>query len=882
VNLQDEIIKGLTAQFAFKKPQGSWMQEGKCPQCGQRELFCSANEPKVVRCGRQEKCGWEDTVRNLLPDLFEDWSKRHPVTDENPHASADAYLLNERGLDLQLIRGSYTQELYRDPKTRHTSATVRFRVGETYWERIIDKPGRFEKKAHFAKGGKPGGHCWTPPKITLEDLAKAEDIWITEGIFNAAALHQGAKLLAVSGMSCNYWPEHFLDLLRGELQRIKRPTRPRLVFAFDPGAAGVKWARRFVKQAKEQGWDATAAQVRPDGEGTSKDWNDLLIDHQDWRGDAEGAPLGAKALETYLWNGAVTIAETPFKKAQMLYERRKLASFDFRHGNRLWWCKVTYNDEDERNLLVDEISNCAFKILYVERDDVIDETNFFLQVDFPEGQPTVKARFSNNALAKSGEFGTRLLAFTGMWSGTQEQLDRIKRGQLRQLKKVTPILATGYSPDHRAWLFGDLGVRDGRVIQVNSEKYFDFGKQAVKLCSDERMLTIQYDADQLDLDWLPDIWTAYGAKGMVALAFFTMSLFAVQIRSRDGSLGFLEITGLPGSGKTTLIEFLWKILGRSNHEGYDPNKGSAAFLGRIMMKVANLPVGLIEGNRSDDKRTGQRQYDYNDLLILFNGRNPRGTARKTSGFETSEPPFHGSIYLMQNERIDAIPAVLERLMSMDIDKSRFSDTAREAATRIKRWPIDRVSGTIVHVVRNEAKYLPFFFERFDHHVEEMGKRVDGLINDRVILNHSQLSAAVEALPNMFPGMRPEWLAETLAQVDAMALDRQMACGGDHPMVAKFWDQVDHLLDREGPEDHANGKSLNQHRKPDQKIAIRLTEFEARARHAGLVPPDGDFLRKLLRNSHSRKFLKYDNVNSPTGHSVKCWVFAQPASAERII
>ncbi|MFD2578774.1 hypothetical protein ACFSTD_09660 [Novosphingobium colocasiae] len=68
----------------------------------------------------------------------------------------------------------------------------------------------------------------------------------------------------------------------------------------------------------------------------------------------------------------------------------------------------------------------------------------------------------------------------------------------------------------------------------------------------------------------------------------------------------------------------------------------------------------------------------------------------------------------------------------------------------------------------------------------------------------------------------------------------------------------------------------------KKIAIRLTEFEARARHAGLTPPDGDALRKLLRNSHSRKFLRYDNVNNPAGKSVKCWVFAQPQNAERII
>ena len=881
MNLQHEIMKGLEEQFHFKRKTDEWLRGGRCPQCGKNEAFCAAKEPKVVKCGRQDKCRWEDSVRNLLPDIFEEWSKRFPPTEENPTAAADAYLSHARGLDLQLLRGSYTQETYTDHRTGNSSATVRFVVGDTTWERIIDRPGRFEKKAHFALGGKPGGHCWIPPKISWDELSTAQDIWITEGIFNAVALQQGAKLPAVSAMSSGFWPRHFLEELRGHLQRIKRPDRPRLVFAFDPGAAGVKSAKRFVKRAAEEGWPATAAQVRPDGEGTEKDWNDLLLDHQEWNGDPEKAPLSPLAIEEYLWNGAVTIAPTAREKAKLIYERKKLVSFDFRHGNRLWWCKVTYNDEDERTVNVDEIATCAFRMLYRERDDILDETNYFLQIDFPDA-PTQKARFSNNACANSAEFKKRLLAFAGQWSGTQEQLDRLIRNQIRHLKVVSPVLATGYSEPHGAWLFGDIAVRQGRVIGLNNEKYFDFGKQAVKLYSEERMLTIHYDQDKLDFDWLPDLWTAYGPKGLVALAFFTMSLFAVQIRARDGSLGFLEVTGQPGSGKTTLLVFLWKMLGRFNHEGYDPNAGSLAFLGRIMMKVSNLPVGLIEGKRDDDKRSARRAYDYNDLLTLYNGRNPRGTARKTNGFETSEPPFLGSIYLMQNDRIDAIPAVLERLMSMDIDKSRFSVHARDAATRIKRWPMERLSGSIVHVVRQEEKYLPFFFERFEHHQKEMGKRVEGLINDRCILNHSQLAAAVEALKHLFPDVRPEWIDETLTVVDAMALNRQQSSGGDHPAIAKFWDQVEYLLDKEKPEDHADGRSLNLHRKPGEKIAIRLVDFEARCRNAGIVPPDGDQLRKLLKNSQSRKFIKYDGVNTPTGRTVKCWVFAQPKKPERII
>ncbi|MGE4324197.1 MAG: bifunctional DNA primase/helicase [Sphingobium sp.] len=879
MNLEAQIIKGLQERFRFRKPKGAWMQEGLCPDCKRWELYCSASNPKIVRCSREERCGYEDSVRNLLPDLFEDWSRRFQKTDANPNAAADAYLVHERGFDLQHLRGAYSQEFYFDPDTNQAGATIRFPIGDTWWERIIDRPGRFGKKAHFRKGGKPGGHAWMPPRLSMADFAQADRIFITEGIFNAQALHQGAGLLAVSAMSCNYWPEHFLDQLKEAIRDIKRPTRPELVFAFDPGAAGVRWTRKFVDRAQDEGWPASAAQIRPDGEGTTHDWNDLLLRHQQWKGEPEKAPLSPEKIEEYRWNGAVTLAKKPREKARLIFDKTALASFDFRHGNRLWWCRSQWKD-DEHQLIVEEIANCAFRMLYRERDEIADETNYFLQVDFPD-QPTVKARFTAATCANSGEFKKRLMAFAGMWSGSGEQLDRLMRNQTRKLKVVEPIPFTGYSAPHRAWLLGDIAVREGRIEKVNGENYFDFGQQAVKLRSPERLLDIQYDADRMDFAWVQDLWTAFGQKGLITLAFFTMSFFSVQIRDRHKSLGFLELTGPPGSGKSTLVELMWKLAGRAGYEGFDPNKGTPAFIARSLLKVANLPVGLIEGGRDDDKRTGTRQFDYNELLVLYGGRSPRGLGQKSGGYETSEPPFLGAIYLMQNERIDAHPAVLERLMSMPIDKARWSEATKDAAIRLETWPMEDVSGTIVHIVRNEAKFLPFFFERFAHHDKDMPRRVPGLINSRPIKTHSQLAAAVEALPHLFPAVRPEWVAETLAQVDAMALDRQQSCGGDHPLVARFWEQVEFLLDREKAEDHDLGKSINQHRDPNV-IAIRLVEFEARCRNAGIVPPDMDKLKKLLRGSKSRKWIATKNVNNPVGHIVTCWVFENPQSPETIL
>src|SRR3546814_11798290 len=86
----------------------------------------------------------------------------------------------------------------------------------------------------------------------------------------------------------------------------RRHTRCALVTGVQTCAlpiAGVSYTRKFVKKARDEGWaDATAAQVRPDGEGTKLDWNDLLLRHEAYKGDPDYAPFSDKLIEEYLWN----------------------------------------------------------------------------------------------------------------------------------------------------------------------------------------------------------------------------------------------------------------------------------------------------------------------------------------------------------------------------------------------------------------------------------------------------------------------------------------------------------------------------------------------------------------------------------------------------
>lgn len=900
-DFQNRIGDELQKKFAFKKRGSKYWQQGRCPQCDKFTLWCLADSPKVLKCDRQDSCGYDETVRNVLPDLFEDWSKRAPSTPEDPNATADAYLRSERGLNLEGLRGHFSQEWFQDRKRDIGSATVRFPLpGGSWWERIIDRPGRFEKKANFKFGASYAGYCWVHPADSIEQLSTIDEIWVQEGIFDACMSRQcfpagdpKAKIplrTAVSAMSTNNYPEKFLADLAQECLLKSRKDRPRIVFAYDVGPAGVKACRDHVKRARKEGWDATAAQVRPDGEGNKLDWNDLGLRHTSWRDEPEKAPFSEQMLALYLFNGAVTIAETARAKAELIAEKTGLRSFELRHGNKIYWAKQVYDKEAQySDLQLEEICNCDFRILYRERDEAADETNYFIRIDFPNAQPQAKARFTAACCSASGEFKKRLFAFSGMWSGSQEQLDRLMRGQTRTLKTVEPVHATGYSAPHKAWVLGNVAVADGRVIPLNKENYFEIGRSAVKLRTTERLLgSIIYDADAFahslkggpdgEPSWVQDLWTAWGPRGLVTLAFWTASLFAQQIREKHKSFGFLEITGPPGSGKSTLIEFLWRTCGREGYEGFDPSQGTATGAARNFAKVANLPIVLMESKRDQQKNNG-RQFDYSELLSLYNGRSPRAIGIKNSGTETHEPPFLGSIILMQNERIDAIDAVLERLMSFPIDKAGWNDQTRAAAVRIETCPPEQCSGYIVHAARNAQVWLETFFRQFTRHEEAMPKRVKDLHNSRSIKCHSQLAAALDALKMILP-IREEWIVETRKLIDWMALDRQQSSGADHPLVRRFWEQVEYL---DSLEDDTAERPLNAHRKADNGlIAINLPHFEERSRARGQAPIDMSQLHKLLPHSKAYRFVAKKPVNCGDGKTRHCWVFEAPSAPKSVI
>jgi energy-coupling factor transporter ATP-binding protein EcfA2 len=897
--LHADVLQRLADDYGLKRRLSTdYLRGGKCPACGKKELYTRYSEPWLLICGRESKCAQRWHLKDIYEDLFDDWSKRAPSSEQFPLATARAYLEFARGFRFELIQGWFSQETYFSEALNAGSATVRFTLEKGgYWERLIDRPHRFGKmKARFKPGDSPRGVWWYPPSI---ELLEVKELWIVEGIFDAIALvHNG--IAAVSAMSSNLFPEDSLK----ELARQRGGKLPKLVWALDNEPGAHKYTKRWVRKARVLGYECEAAQI-PQTDSRKVDWNDL---HQRWAfidDENQRAEQIKKDMATARYHGSLLIAESASEKGVLMYDWRERHEFHFGFDSRLYWFKMDLekfsramhalesSDLHEDQLLsegqrrqkalrqcggVVEIANCYPQALYFQRNEVTDESWYYFRVDFPHDSGSVKNTFTGGQVAAASEFKKRLLGMAAgaVFTGSSKQLDKIMKDQLFGLKTVETVDFIGYSKQHSCYVFGDLAVRGGIVSLVNKEDFFEFGKLRLKTLQKSITMHIQRDGKQYRTDWLPMLWLCFGAKGIVALAFWFGSLFAEQIRAKYKSFPFLEVTGEAGAGKTTLLTFLWKLLGRE-HEGFDPSKSTRAGRQRAMGQVSNMPVVLIEGDRNEPDKAHAKGFDWDELKDYYGGGTLGTKGMKTSGNETYEPPFRGAIAISQNADVSASEAILTRIIKSHFARPEVTTESRAAADNLNLIPVEQLSHFLLLAVRAETQVMTRFAERVLVHERQLRELKDIRV-ERIIKNHSQLMALVDCL-RLVCALDDNQVATTQQALICMALERQAAISADHPLVAEFWEVFEYL------ESIGEGPQVN-HSIDPKLIAINLNEFAEMASVHRQNLGDLKTLRGLLVNSRSRKWVEtnkaiYSAVRAAQAAchgipkkttTVRCWIF----------
>lgn len=878
--LREDILNAVRSDGKVKQDaSGKYLQKIACPSCHKAEAFISVDAPWMIKCGRENKCGAAHHVKEVYPEFFETWTERYePKTDqakqENPTAVADGYLRDGRGFDLLKIRGWYTQDNFFSNKLGLGSTTVRFMLPQGYWERILDKPQRFgSQKANFV--GPYKGHVWMPPTTSYADLAKANEIWVVEGIFDAIALHH-VGITAVSNMSSANYPNIFLQ----EIQKAAaQGKRPRIIWAQDGNRAGHKAIKKFSKLAGDNGWQCGAAQPP---EGKPYDWNDLLQRGQldDWH------------IDKYLHWGDLLLAGTASEKALLMYNNRESREFWFTFENQLYWWKLdmdaydkavrSYGTREGSEQITDKqreaalkSSGCVAKIctamprpLYFQANHITDESWYYFSIETPDGT-IEKKPFTPKQLTSANEFKNRLLAIkNSWWTGTPKQLDRVMQDMMHNLKTVETVDFIGFCDVHRAYIFGDIAVRDSRIVEVNEEDFFQFGKLAIKSLSSQPELVINPNDKEYQREWAGHLLTAFDKAGVIATAYWIGSLFAQQVRELQQSYPFFELVGEAGAGKSTLLEFLWKLCGRADWEGLDPNKMTPAARGRYFSQVSNLPIVLIESDRED--ASAAKQFDWDELKPAFNGRAMRSRGVKNNGNDTYEPPMRGAVVISQNAKVEASEAIMSRILHVRVTREHHNTHSKKSSDWLARCPVENLSGFILDVIKNEKKLLALFDERQGIYEQQL-TNIPELRMVRIVKNHAQLLALIDCLGD--DGLKvfnEQQLTPVRDYVLEMAKERQGSINSDHPMVVEFWEAYDFIQSR------TTDNKLNHLGNDDSAgIAINLKEFESWCGDYKLRTPPIRELKPFLATSKNRKFTHANKVIASKikeSGSRRCWVF----------
>lgn len=868
-----EVVEALEhdAQLDFEDLGKKYLQKGKCPKCGDRTLYIARKQPFQLKCNRLNQCQFEEKTRERYSYLFENLSERFPKTEENPNATADAYLQRNRGFDITQLKGWYVQGR-RKLKDGQWADTVRFPLCNGHWERLIDATAvkaNGGKKAGIKKGMSYEANGWTPPGMTI---GNGDRIFIVEGIFHAIALYL-AGLKAIASISANNFPWDLIEAHKGKLIT--------WVIALDDDPAGHLVIPKYLRQLRDRneiGWVALAG---------DRDWDDVHRDGQ----------LDEAFMQEACYQGRLFTAASPMKKAYLQYLRSARDYFLVEFGDRLYVAKVRTGElrealgdesvEGNRDKFMSsadivQVANCIPKFEYIEKDAITGEQRYFFQFKFPNARQSCKEALPPSAITEPRSFAKALIERTpfGVFDGGEKVLSMLRKEWQHNARTVRTLPYVGYDDISGVYCYPEFGFYQGNEILVNDHGFLDIKNDGLK--TSIRNHTVVRGTD-FDPSWFPDFKSVFSLNGLASLAWWTGSLFVEQIRSKQTSWPFLELTGVANSGKSTMIRFLWKLVGHKNKEGIKPSGSGASAIGllRALASVSNLPVVLLESDKETTDSMGRTlttQYNWDDIKALFDHKATlRVTGVKSGNNDTDALIFRAAVAISQNTAVDGSEAILTRIVYLHMTLDHHTAEAGELAKRLKAMDVETLAGYLRTCLNQEQAWLERYFAAFTRY-EQQFQAIPGVTHSRIILCHAQVMAAAKATQALFPAWTDRDLEQLAKHLESRALERQQRISAENPTAAKFW-QIYHYLNERAvtiTDDSGTREELQEtlnHSTDKGLIAINIEHFTQACRTAGQELIPDSLLRKAFPQSRTHTFIESRKTHSRLERrSINCWIF----------
>lgn len=882
--INQQIINRLTQAPYNAKIRGDHLREGVCPGCGKKTLWTWVATPAVIQCNRTNNCNFAASGKELFPELFANLNKKYPATQDNPNATADAYLGLMRGFNVPAIAGWYEQGQYWHSHGDKGTATVRFYLDadkKIMWERLIDdvtithNDGDKEiRNKNFQ--GQFKGHWWQPPGLEIE---QEDRVYLCEGILDAIALNlNGHKACAI--MSSGTFPS---EAIKPHLRK-----QVKWVLALDNDPTGRRCLKKHAAKLREMGEKVSAA-LSSDSE-EKQDWNDLH----------KLKKLTDADMAEYRYLGKLELAQHYTEKAKLIWRHDEDTYFVYTYGHSTYSFKIDPTEyqkaeamahERDPNTAADVAFDYASKIkpiatfkmdfLYFQQPENGEDGQYFFRFNFANKAPEMQLPFPGKTFGAAGDFKKAAMqkAPGAQFTGSGTDLDYLYKQWMGRIPKiVTTLDYVGYDRTAGAYVFLDYAVQNGKILKVNKESFFQLKNGGIKTMVDiKQKLNTQQPAD-----WLNDYQTAFGVRGLVVLSWWFGCLFVEQVREQHRSYPFLEVVGEAGSGKSDMVDFLWKLLGREG-ESFNPNSSTLAGRTRKMAEVSNLPVVFNEtDNEQVAENNHQKRFNWDEQKDLFDGEFGRVTGQKTMDNSTRKPTFKAGLMIVQNVPVVASEAIMTRIVHLTFDRSHHSLDGKYASDRLNLLAVEEVSGFLLHSVSRADAVMQQYGQSFKAHRVTL-QQTPGIKLQRIVENHAKLMAFADCL-KLVLSVSNAAIERVHKTIIDMAVERQASLNEDHAIVQQFWALFDYINSRPianpdpDPVDeippYSIGQNLMNHsNNPDQEIAVNLEHFRARCAEMKLETLDSKDLRRWLPTSRKRQYLGNEVIRSRLeGRSVRVWRF----------
>ena len=660
------------------KLNGKYIQNLECPSCGNLEAYANASKPRAMYCNRKNKCGsiTDIDARIIAPDLFQDFHKKHPPTKSNPRATAIAYL-KSRGLNPDDVK--FEQKQIKVDGKGYQSVGFRLDKG-TINHRLIDYSGK-DKTRTF---GKYSGKIWKKQKLSFK-----QPIYITEAVLDSLSLIQGANVQSVSCLSSGHIPKEFYQSL---------PDHAQIVLAFDNDRAGQEATskhRDFLIEHSSIEKSNVSVSLPPVG----KDWNDMLQDVGDDRKLTEHVEW-----EWCGWRGKLLVEDMSgtFEEYRTIYSERYSSEHGLYLGflifRRETWLVSFKTDKGSVVPVSTRLLNGKLTLLY---DLVDDSLPYEIKARHRfKWEPRVGKlsllEMNSESFGKPESFGTKMLAYRGVFYGRPDQLKRYIEYLFEQKPpRIRQLSSFGYDPKSHCFVYSHrLYDADGKRFEVGNDAYFD--KQKLSPFLEKSSIP---KIGELDYSTLLDhLYGAFGNRGLLALGFWVASIFSHLVFEEFRFFPFLSLYGDPRTGKSFLVLLLNRMFGL-DMEGLPATKDNTSKgEKRRMSQFSSMVIPMLEAQE------GSTRFDFNDLLPMYN-RNPAQTrAATTNNNETIEIPFHATLTFVQNHEQFKTRAAMERVVSIPFADTDITDESFEHFQKLSEFSPENLSAFGDHILKNR-KYF---------------------------------------------------------------------------------------------------------------------------------------------------------------------------------